>query len=390
MRIAFVCADPGVPIFGTKGSSVHAQSVIAAFLEAGANVEIFAARIGGEPPRGLHHVVVHEHGRPSTHDPGRREDELAAANALLGARLRAAGPFDLIYERHSLFAWAAMEVARETGAAGVLEVNAPLVAEQAAHRTLVNRLGAEAGVRRCLADAGVIVSVSEALRTSLERHPEARGKVHVIPNGVDPRRFPERRPTGPRPFTVAFVGTLKPWHGLPTLAQAFARLRAVVPDARLLVVGDGPGRADLEADLSAAGLSGAARLTGAVAPGDVAGLLEGADVTVAPYPATAERYFSPLKAVEGMAAGLPLVASRVGQLPELVRDGRTGVLCEPGDPVDLAEALVSLARDPERRERIGAAGRGWVLRERTWQQAVARILALATGQARGTEAEAAA
>ena len=70
-------------------------------------------------------------------------------------------------------------------------------------------------------------------------------------------------------------------------------------------------------DLAAAGLAHAARLTGAVDPGDVGPLLGEADVSVAPYTAAAERYFSPLKAVEGMAAGVPLVASRVGQLPEL-------------------------------------------------------------------------
>ena len=376
MRIAFVCADPGVPVFGTKGASVHAQGVIGAFLSTGADVEVFAARLGGEAPSALRDAVLHEHGRPVTRDAAERERALAAANEPLGERLLERGPFDLIYERHALFAWAGMRAARIAGTPGVLEVNAPLVEEQATHRILVDRATAEAGVRRSFADAGAIVAVSAELRRDLERYTEARGKLQVIPNAVDPRRFPAPRPREDRPFTVAFVGTLKPWHGLSTLVDAFARLRERIPAARLLVIGDGPGRATLEDDLAAAGLAHAARLTGAVDPGEVGALLGEADVSVAPYTADAERYFSPLKAVEGMAAGVPLVASRVGQLPELVRDGETGVLCEPGDAADVASALVMLAEDLDRRRRIGAAGRAWVLREHTWDRVAQRILAI--------------
>src|SRR3712207_7625342 len=102
-----------------------------------------------------------------------------------------------------------MEAARRMGAAGVLEVNAPLVEEQATHRMLVDRAGAEAAVRRSFAAAGAIVAVSEELRRRLDGHREAGGKVRVFPNAVDPERFPPRprRPHG-RPFTVPFVGAL--------------------------------------------------------------------------------------------------------------------------------------------------------------------------------------
>ena len=377
MRIAFVCSDPGVPVFGSKGCSVHAQGVLGAFARAGAQVELFAARLGGEAPAELGGVVAHEHGVPVTKEPDAREVALMATNALVVAQILDRGPFDLVYERHALFAWAGVQAARQLRVPGVLEVNAPLVAEQAAHRVLVNRFAAEVGVRRSFAAASVIAAVSEPLRGWLEQCAEARGKVHVVANGVDPRRFPRAPAAGSRPFTIAFVGTLKPWHGLSTLTSAFARVRESVPDARLLVIGDGPGREGLEAELATFGLEGAARLTGAVEPDQVGRLLADADVTVAPYPASADHYFSPLKVVEGLATGLPLVASRIGELPELVRDGQTGVLCVPGDPVDFANALVALAHDPARRARIGAAGRGWVLRERTWERVADRILAAA-------------
>lgn len=378
MRIAYVCADPGVPVFGAKGASIHAQGMLGAFLRAGAEVEVFAARMGGDPPADLAALVLHERSLPPTPGAAAREQALAAANGPLAGRL-AQGGFDLVYERQALFAWAGMEAARAAGVPGVLEVNAPLVEEQALHRTLADRTGAEDGVRRALAAARVVVAVSRVLGRWLDRHPEAQGKVRVVPNAVDPRRFPAPpiAPVG-RPLTVAFVGTLKPWHGLETLVDAFALLRRTVPGARLLVVGDGPGREDLEARVERARLGGAVELTGAVAPAAVGPLLRGADVSVVPYPPTAERYFSPLKAFEGMAAGLPVVGSRIGQLPEVVREGETGLLVAPGDVPALAAALAGLAADPEGRRRMGAAARAWVLRHHTWDGVAHEVLAAAS------------
>jgi glycosyltransferase involved in cell wall biosynthesis len=176
---------------------------------------------------------------------------------------------------------------------------------------------------------------------------------------------------------VGFVGTLKPWHGLGTLAEAFARLRHRHMHARLLVVGDGPGRQNLEADLEARGLRGDASLVGAVAPEEVPGLLASMDVAVAPYPELADFYFSPLKVYEYMAAGLPVVASRVGQLAELIRPGDNGLLCPPGDAAALAEALVQLWQRPALRRRLGEAARADVLQNHTWDAVARRVLDLA-------------
>jgi glycosyltransferase involved in cell wall biosynthesis len=381
MRVAYVCADPGVPVFGRKGSSIHVQEVIRALRGRGDRVELFATRFDGGPPRDLESVRIHYLPPVPKGDLATRERATLATNHVLRAALDREEPFDLVYERYSLWSFAAMEYAWCVGTPGLLEVNAPLIDEQAEHRGLVDRAGAERVAKRAFEAATALIAVSDGVAAYLERYPSARGRVHVVPNGVNPDRIPiDPRPSCPgRPgtFTVGFVGTLKPWHGLPILVEAFDRLHRAEPDTRLLIVGDGTERAGLEAELSERGLLGASHLTGAVDPGEIPGLLASMDVAVAPYPERPDFYFSPLKVYEYMAASRPVVASRIGQVAGLIDDGVNGILCPPGDPTALAAALGRLRRQPELRARLGRAARATVLRDHTWDAVAGRIHRLA-------------
>lgn len=380
MRIAYICTDPGVPVFGSKGSSVHVQEVVRAFARKGAEVTIFAARIGGEPPADLQAVSVQALPALPKGEAAARERAALANNRALRAALAECGPFDLVYERYALWSHAGMEQARAEGVPGILEVNAPLIREQAEHRILIHREAAERVAERAFAAATALVAVSPGVAGYLARYPAAEGRIHVIPNGVDPHRFPARlfdrdaaRGEG-EPFTVGFLGTLKPWHGLDVLMQAFARLHARGPDTRLLIVGDGPERAAIEAAAAERGLESAVELSGAVAPDTVPDWLARMDAAVAPYPDLPDFYFSPLKIHEYMAAALPVVASRVGDLAGTVRHGTTGLLCPPGDSEALASALGTLHRDRALGRRLGKAGRRTVLAEQSWESVAARIL----------------
>lgn len=382
MKIAYLNADPGVPVFGTKGCSVHVQEVVRAMLKRGAEVHLFASRLGGESGANFSPLQIHPLPPLPKGDPAARETAALAGNDALRAALEresASGSFDLIYERYSLWSCAGLEFAAEHGIASVLEVNAPLIEEQASHRSLHNREGAEEVARRAFRSARIITAVSRDLGQILEAHPAARGKVRVVPNAVTPERFLNAPPTRARDqddFVIGFVGTLKPWHGLTTLLESFAQLAQQTGAARLLIVGDGPERERLDREVAARHLENRVHFTGAVSPDEVPGLLASMDVAVAPYPPLTNFYFSPLKLYEYMAAGLPIVASRIGQIEEVIQHEVTGVLVPPGDAIALTIALHELQLHPARRVRLGRAAREIVQRH-TWDDLVARIFALA-------------
>ena len=274
-----------------------------------------------------------------------------------------------------------MEYARDHGIPGILEVNAPLIDEQLAHRGLVNVAQCREVAQRVFSAASQLLAVSEELAAWLETQPGARGKVSVLPNGVNPERFrPEVTPARPRcegDFVVGFLGTLKPWHGLGSLLEAFAGLDDELPRAQLLLVGDGPERESLEARASQLGISQRVHFTGAVAPETVPAWLASMDVAVAPYPPLESFYFSPLKLYEYLAAARPVIASRLGQISEVVEDGVSGLLVKPGCPMELRAALLRLAGDPELGKALGLAGRDWVLAHRTWRAAARKVRSLA-------------
>lgn len=150
--------------------------------------------------------------------------------------------------------------------------------------------------------------------------------------------------------------------------------------ARLVLVGDGPLRASLEEEAERRGLSGHVIFTGGIDHSEVPVAASALDLLVAPYPTMDQFYFSPLKVYEYMAAGKPIVASRIGQISDILEDRRTALLVTPGDASAVATAILRLWADRQFAEQLGHAARlevqahhSWSHRIAAWQEQLAKL-----------------
>ena len=422
MRIAYLLADPGIGVFGTKGASVHVQEMIRAFRTHGHEVTVYCAKRGdkaGQPntesvPEDLRdlRVITVPVDAEDPKDVASREQAITQASLQM-AQLAASEDYELIYERYSLFSEAgttlkSLYTERDSDLDHgfirdvplVMEVNAPLLQEQGTHRELHEAEGAEHITLRALGGADVVSCVSEPVAQwvrGILAEQIGDPRVMVLPNGVNTERFhpqqhQEEESAQDRPFTVGFVGTLKPWHGTDVLLRAFAAaLHADRSSWRLEFAGTGPEQLRLERMADELGIAEQVCFHGAVAPQEIPEILTRFDVAVAPYPEpqAGGHYFSPLKVYEYLAAGVTVVASAVGELPELlsgqssnaldargekISAGQRGLLVPAGDETALANALDQLASRPQLRTRLAFAGRAAVVERHTWTRRCGDLL----------------
>ena len=399
MRILYLCSDPGIPVLGSKGASLHVRALTSALAALGHEVALAAPALTRSPwERSAEFEIPIEHLPPSeTVDEAARGlkgflETVGAPSSLPGEarrilyneelrvvlkrRLERARP-DVILERASLYGTAGVAIAAELGVPLVLELNAPLAAEHAAYRSTELGSLAASAERYVLSRADVVLAVSTALAEHAVLAGAERTRVHVLPNGVDPELF---RP-GPSDHAfrarwnldggpvLGFVGGLRPWHGLEALPPLLEALMAGHPGLRLVVAGDGPQRGELGAEFERRGLSAHVVFTGALPHADVPQLLRELDVALAPYPAHEHAfYFSPLKLFEYMACGAAVVAPELGQIGEVARSGETALLYPVGDPDALVQACGQLLADVELRRRLGEAAAREVRAHYTWER----------------------
>ena len=215
--------------------------------------------------------------------------------------------------------------------------------------------------RALLRDCGALIAVSEAVRAAITRvSPDLGERATVIHNGADLAPFGQVRRGhaaarallgyDPHAFVVGGVARLDPRKGMDVLLEAAGLTLDHLPGLQVLIVGDGPERGRLESLARVLGLEARVRFVGEQR--DVRPYLAALDLFVAP----SRTEGMGLAIVEAMAAGIPVVAARVGGIPEVLEDGAAGWLVDGGDPSVWAQAIARAAALPHERLRLSAVG----------------------------------
>lgn len=231
-----------------------------------------------------------------------------------------------------------------------------------------------------------IVAVSDSLRTVLFKQAGIPAhRVDVIINGVDVQRFaPDRQSIASRsaggalaPFLIGHVARLDPIKNQSMLLRAFDHVRRRVPGARLVIAGEGPARGKLEKVAAELGLAQAVSFLGEVR--DTPTLYRDFDV----FALSSISEGTSMSILEAMASGVPVVATAVGGTPALVRNGELAVLVPDGDAVAMADAIVELATNPQRRQTLGRAARAYTVDNYSEDAMLERYLTLYRRHANG-------
>ncbi len=224
--------------------------------------------------------------------------------------------------------------------------------------------------RHALAKADQITATGLRLaNATLPYAPEAT-PVTVVPYGVDLDRFrPQPRETTGGPIVVGSVGRLSPEKGFDVLLRAAASLVGDGVPIRIVLAGDGPEREKLTRLAGELGIVEAVGFLGEIEHADVPSTLAGLDIFA--IPSTAEGFG--VAAIEAAAMTLPVVGSDVHGIPDVVTDGRTGILTPPGDAGALAASILTLVGNAELRATLGAAGRALVEERYRWEENAAQM-----------------
>lgn len=384
MRVLHVTSEFPPVVYGGLGR--HVDGLARAQAAAGLGVQVLApaddvldARLPTPPQRELSHgVAVHRVRTP----PARAGDDLVEEAAAVQRRMvvcaEAVADVEVVHAHDWMTAEAGRAIASARGVPLVLTLHATEHGRRFGRLDEPVHRAVHAAERSAVACADQVVVCSTAMRAEALAHGARADAVHVVPGGVDVDRWrvepsvaaaARRRWLDGADHLVVAAGRLEWEKGFSTLLRALPGLGRTGRAARVVVAGRGSYQPVLTRLASELGVDRGITWPGRLGTHDLAALFAAADVVVVP-----SRYepFG-LVALEAQAAGAPVVVTRTGGLADLVTDGVTGRVIEPGDVDRLAEVLRALVGDPARGRRLAEAGRTASV-ARDWPSVAASLL----------------
>ena len=404
MKIAYISADFGIPILGNKGGSVHIRETVSAFTRLGHEVTIFSPDTNNdvEQKTDLKIVTI---GKFNDFESILRK--IRSAEKQISLRTNASNDmrkyfynltlfdsllpifnkekFDLVYERYSIFSYSGLAIARRYNLPHFLEVNAPLCEE---HEKMIGftlkdlAYNLETEVFR---KTDKIIVVSEYLKSFAERLGVPGEKIIVLPNAVNIKDFEidansrdeiRSRLNLYNKTVIGFVGNVRPWHSIGKLIKSFDRAREQSESLHLLIVGESYKASEIHNLISKSKYSESITCTGFISHQEIPSYINAMDITVAPYEYTDSFYFSPLKILEYMSCKKPVIAAALGQIKEMIEDGKNGMLYKAGDVESLSKAISFLVTHDNIRYELGNSGFKWVKKNRSLDYQAGQVINL--------------
>jgi glycosyltransferase involved in cell wall biosynthesis len=397
LRIIYYSPHPTHDIVSEVGYSTHQRESIHAFRQLGH--EVLPVVLGGTEPAAVNTHISGLSRQAGSLSGLKRLMPLWLWNALKDLRLlkhdKKAGKQleeailtfqpDMIYERGEYLQDSGVKMAAKHNIKHVLEVNSPVVEEMAAFEGPdVLRFLGHRKERNKLKGTSHVVAVSTAMKEYLYTHYHCRKPIHVAPNAINP----EKEQFNPEEVTkiragiaaeaqiIGFVGSLFPYHGVDGLIEAFAGVVAVLPNAHLVIVGDGVIREALQVFADKILPKGSFTFTGKIPHSEVMNYIRAFDVAVMP---SSNWYGSPIKIFEYGLTGVPIVAPDKGPLRDVMEHKKHGWLVSDNTQ-DLENALLYVLQNTAFSLEMGRCFRNKILEEHTW-------VAQASGMFSATAAE---
>ena len=284
---------------------------------------------------------------------------------------------DMIYERYNLFFPSGVWAKKRFKVPLVLEVNAPLYEERKKHNGIQLDWLAKWTERYCWTQADYVLPVTQVLADKVIAVGASVDKITVIPNGINQERFGTAIDSSDvvsryqlqNKLVLGFTGFVRDWHRLDKVVQAIADNQDA--NWHLLLVGDGPVRAEIEAQAQALGISDRVSITGIIDRNEVARYVATFDIALQP---DVVAYASPLKLFEYMALGKAIIAPNRANICEILTDGEDALLFDPEAESAFTEQLATLCFDSQLRTQLGLAAAATIDRKKLyWQENARRV-----------------